>query len=80
MKETGDLVSDEKELETIMNNFFINILTDLELKKDSKCKLNNLEDILKAFESYTNIEKKPQQTINTTEKFSFCHVKDDVVL
>ena len=49
LKETGDLVSDEKELETIMNNFFINITTDLELKKDSKCKLNNLEDILKAF-------------------------------
>ena len=41
-----------------MNNFFINITTDLELKKDSKCKLNNLEDILKAFESHTNIEKK----------------------
>ena len=63
-----------------MKNFFINITTDLELKRDSKCKLNNLEDILKAFESHTNIEKKNQQTINTTEKFSFRLVKDDVVL
>ena len=35
-----------------MNNFFINITKDLELK-DSKGKLNNLEDILKASESHT---------------------------
>ena len=41
-----------------MNNFFVNITKDLELKKDSKGKLNNLEDILKAFESHPSIEKK----------------------
>ena len=40
-----------------MNNFFINIMEDLELKKDSKGKLNNLEDILKAFEYHPSIEK-----------------------
>ena len=58
MKEKGNLVSDEKELAAIMNNFFVNITKDLELKKDSKGKLNNLEDILKAFESHPSIEKK----------------------
>ena len=57
MKEKGNHVSDEKELATIMNNFFINIMEDLELKKDSKGKLNNLEDILKAFEYHPSIEK-----------------------
>ena len=57
MKEKDNLVSDEKELATIMNNFFINITKDLELKKDNKGKLNNLEDILKAFESHLSIEK-----------------------
>ena len=35
-----------------MNNFFINITKDLELKKDSKSKLNNLRDVIKAFESH----------------------------
>ena len=35
-----------------MNNFFINITKDLELKKDSKSKLNNLRDVIKALESH----------------------------
>ena len=61
-----------------MNNFFfINITKDLELKKDSKGKLNNLEDIHKAFESHPSIEKIKKAII--TEKFSFRHVKDDEV-
>ena len=77
LKEKGNLVSDEKELATIMNNFFINITKDLELKKD-KGKLNNLEDILTVFESHPSIEK-IKKAINTTEKFFFSHVKNDEV-
>ena len=57
LKEKGNLVSDEKELATIMNNFFINITKDLELKKDSKGKRNNLEDIAEAFESHRALKK-----------------------
>ena len=53
-----------------MNNFFINITREIELKKDSKGKLNNLEDILQAFESHASIEK-IEKAINTPEKFSF---------
>ena len=78
LKKKGNLVSDEKELATIMNNFFINITKDVELKKDSKSKLNNLEDILEAFESHPSIEK-IKKAINTTQKFSFCNRKDDEV-
>ena len=78
MKEKSSLVSDGKEIATIINNFFINITKDLELKKDSKSKLNNLEDILKAFESHPNIEK-IKNPINTTEKLFFRNVKDDEV-
>ena len=78
LKEKGNLVSAEKELATIMNNFYINIAKDLELKKDSKGKLNNLEDILKAYESRLSIEK-IKKAIKTTEKFSFHNVKDDEV-
>ena len=61
-----------------MNNFFINITKDIELKKDSKSKLNNLEDILEAFESHPSTEK-IKKAINTTEKFSSCNRKDDEV-
>ena len=78
LKEKGSLPSDEKDLATIINNFFINITKDLELKKDSKSKLNNLEDILKVFEFHSSIEK-IKKAINTTKKFSFCNVKDDEV-
>ena len=78
LKEKGNLNSDEKEPATIMNNFFINITKDLELKIDSKGKLNNLEYILRAFEFHLSIET-IKKAINTTEKFSFRHVKNDEV-
>ena len=73
MKEKGIFVSDEKELATIMSNFLINVTKDLELKKNGKGKLNNLENILKSFESHPSIEKL-QKAINTTE--TFCSSKD----
>ena len=78
MKKKDNLDSGEKELATIMNNFFINITKDLELKKGSKGKLNNLDDIFKAFESHSRIEKF-KKAINTTEKFSFRHITEDKV-
>ena len=78
LREKGNLVSDEKERATIMNKFSINITKDLELKKDSKGKLNNLEDIFKASKFHPSIEKL-KNAINTTEKFSFRNVKDDEV-
>ena len=71
LKEKGNLVSGEKELATIMNDFFINITKDLELKKDSKGKLNDLEDVLKAFESHPSIEK-IIKAINTTLCVCMC--------
>ena len=71
MKEKGKLVSDKKEVATITKNLFIFITQDLELKKDNNGKHNNLEDILKAFESHSSIEK----DINTTEDIFFGHVK-----
>ena len=76
LKEKSNLLSDEKELATIMNNLFINITKDLELTKYSKGKLNYLQDILKAFESHQIIAK-IKKAINTTGRFCFHHVKDD---
>ena len=54
----------------IMTSLSINTTKDVELKKDGKGKLNNLEDVLKAFESHPSIEK-IKRAINTTGKFSF---------
>ena len=78
LKEKGNLVSDEKELATIMNNFFNTAMKDLELNEDSKDNFNNLEYILKAFESHQSIEKS-KKAINATENFSFCNIKDNEV-
>ena len=78
LKDKGNLISDNKELANIMKNFLDNITNDLELKKDSKNKLNNLENILRTFESHPNIEK-IKKAISTTEKFCFRHVTEDKV-
>ena len=61
-----------------MKNVFVNTTKNLELKKNSKGKLNNLEDILKVFKFHPIIEKL-KNAINTTEKFSFRNLKDDEV-
>ena len=42
LNEKGNLISDKKELSTIINNFLINITKDLKLQKNSKGKRNNL--------------------------------------
>ena len=36
LREKDVVVSDEKALATLMNNYFVNITGDLELKRDSK--------------------------------------------
>ena len=48
-----------------MNNFFSNITKDLELNKDRKGELNNLEDLLRGSPSHPSIEK-IKKAINTT--------------
>ena len=50
LKENNRLITEEKELATVMNNFFINITESLDLKKDDDSSLNsinskNLNDI-----------------------------------
>ena len=47
LKEKGDLVSDKKQLVSIMNKFFINITKSLHLKDDQGSLPVTLEDILK---------------------------------
>ena len=78
LKEKGNLVSNEKQLATIMNSFFINITKGLELKEDNESNANTLEDVLDAFSSHPSIER-IRRTIKTNEKFSFQPVPEDLV-
>ena len=75
LKEKRNLASNEKQLATIMNSFFINITKGLELKG---LELNTLEDVLDAFNSHPIIDR-IRRTIKTNEKFSFQPVPEDLV-
>ena len=47
LKEKGELISDEKELASIMNKFIINITKSLNLKENQGSPSVTLEEILK---------------------------------
>ena len=68
LKEKRNLVSNVKQLATIMNSFFINITKGLELKEDNESNANTLEDVLDAFSSHPSFERS-RRTIKTNEKF-----------
>ena len=78
VEEKGNLVSNEKQLATIMNSFFINIAKGLEIKDGNESNANTLEDVLDAFNSYPNIER-IMRTVKTNEKVSFQPVPQDLV-
>ena len=67
LKETGNLVSNEKQLATTMKSFFINITKGLELNEDNESNANTLEDVLDALNSHSSIER-IRRTIKTNEK------------
>ena len=50
-----------------MNNFFINITKDLELKEDNRRNAYTLEDMLKVFNTHQSVER----NIKINEKLSF---------
>ena len=78
LKEKGNLVSNKKQLATIMNSFFINITKGLELKENNEINANTLEDVLDAFNSHPSIER-IRRTVKTNEKFSFQLVPENLV-
>ena len=68
LKEINRLISEEKQLATIKNTFFVNITESLDLKKDSDSSLN-------LFDS----ENKISQTFMINKKSSFKFVTEDLV-
>ena len=56
LKEKGELISDEKELASIMNKFIINITKSLNLKEDQGSSSVTLEEILKKIIFHPSID------------------------
>ena len=78
LKEKGELVSDEKQLASIMNKFFINISKSLTLKEDLGSPLVTLNDILEKFIFHPSIDK-ITKTYESDKKFSFQQVTEEHV-
>ena len=78
LKEKGELVSDEKQLASIMNKFFINITKSLKLKEDLGSSPVTLNDILEKFIFHPSIDK-ITKTYESDKKFSFQQVTEEHV-
>ena len=83
LKENNRLITEEKELATVMNTFFVNITESLDLKKDDDSSLNpinsnNINHILEKHKNHLSAHK-TSQTFMTNEKVSFQFVTEDQV-
>ena len=81
LRQKDVVVADLKALATLMNDYFVNIAADLDLKRDSE----NFYDTLA---SVYNIKKKPQyhqsilkikKAFNVTDLFSFHEITEDEI-
>ena len=67
LKENNRLITEEKELATVMNTFFVNITESLDLKKDDDSSLNpinseNINDILEKHKHHPSVQEISQTT------------------
>ena len=77
-KEKGELATDEKQLASIINKFFINITISLKLKEDQSDPPVILDDILEKFIFHPSIDK-IRKTYESHKKFSFQQVTEEHV-
>ena len=78
LKEKGEFVSDEKQLASVLNQFFINITKSLKLKEDQGTPPVTLNDILEKFIFHPSIDK-IRKTYESHRKFSFQQVTEEHV-
>ena len=74
LKESNRLITEEKELATVMNHFFVTVRESLDLRKDDDSPLNpldseNINDILEKHKHHSSVHK-ISQTFVTNKKFS----------
>ena len=81
LREEDVLITDEKALATMMKKYFVNITTDLDLKRDSETLSDtstSVSSILERFHCHQSILK-IQEALNTPHNFSFHVVIEDEV-
>ena len=78
LKEKEELFLDEKQLASIMNQFFINITKSLKLKEDQGSPPVTLNDILENLIFHPSIDK-IRKTYESDKKFSFQQVTEEHV-
>ena len=84
LKENNRLITEEKELATVMNTFFVNITERLDLKKYDDSSLNpinseNISDILEKHKNHPRSVQEISQTFMTNKKFFFEFMTEDLV-
>ena len=78
LKEKGELISDEKQLASIMNKFLINVTKSLNLKEDQGSSPVNLSDIIKKYTFHPSMDK-IRKIYESNKKFSFQQVTEEHV-
>ena len=80
LREKDVVVSDEKALATLMNNYFVNITADLNLKRDSENFYNTPPSVyyIKKNFNITSVLK-IKKVFNVTDLFSFHEITEDKI-
>ena len=81
LREKDVVVADEKALATLMNNYFVNITADLDLKRDSEKFYDtpaSVYNIKKKFQDHQSILK-IKNAFNVTDLFSFHEITEDEI-
>ena len=83
LKENNRLITEKKELVTVISTFFVNITEILDLKKDDDSSLNpinseNISDILEKYKHHPSVHE-ISQTFMTIEIMSFKFVMEDLM-
>ena len=81
LREKDVVVADEKALATLMNNYFVNITADLDLKRDSENFYDtpaSVYNIKKKFQDHQSVLK-IKKAFNVTDLFSFHEITEDEI-
>ena len=79
LREKDVVVADEKASTTLMNNYFVNVTADLDLKRDSEnfydtpASVYNIKKKIQDHQSVLKIKK----AFNVTDSFSFHEITED---
>ena len=80
-REKDVVVADEKVLATLMNNYFVTVTADLDLKRDSENFYDtpaSVYNIKKKFQDHQSVLK-IKKAFNVTDLFSFHEITEDEI-